>query len=169
MPYSKTVSIVRSLLLLYIVPCIGVSMMSRLISALHIWALLYVRIITAAVEFTNTNFGDITTGQAFTLAWTGETGAITLTLKTGTSNNLQTVETIGCAYSTTLKDTLIRFSSILSIAGLTGDSFTWNVPKTLPGGEYAIEIEDASSVNYSPEFEIKGSVSSSTLASIIPV
>lgn len=49
-----------------------------------------------AVQFTNTNFDGITAGKPFDITWTDAAGAVTLTLKNGDSDNLQTVGEITC-------------------------------------------------------------------------
>lgn len=48
-----------------------------------------------AVSLTNSDF-TIRAGQPFTITWTDAQGPVTITLKNGDSNNLQTVAPITC-------------------------------------------------------------------------
>ncbi|KAI0894836.1 Ser-Thr-rich glycosyl-phosphatidyl-inositol-anchored membrane family-domain-containing protein [Annulohypoxylon nitens] len=95
-----------------------------------------------AVQFTNTNFDGITAGKPFDITWTDAAGAVTLTLKNGDSDNLQTVGEI--------------------TSGQTGESYTWTPSTSLASGTYALEINDGTEVNYSKQFEITGGSSSSS-------
>ncbi|KAL9601399.1 MAG: hypothetical protein Q9219_002575 [cf. Caloplaca sp. 3 TL-2023] len=63
---------------------------------------------------------------------------VTITLKRGDSNNLQTVSLI--------------------TGSATGKSFTWNVPRDLPNGDdYALQInQGVDDVNYSGRFTLSG-------------
>ncbi|XDG06884.1 hypothetical protein ABKA04_006499 [Annulohypoxylon sp. FPYF3050] len=98
-----------------------------------------------AVQFTNTNFDGITAGKPFDITWTDAAGAVTLTLKNGDSDNLQTVGEI--------------------TSGQTGESYTWTPSTSLASGTYALEINDGTEVNYSKQFEITGGSSSSSASS----
>ncbi|KAI1461900.1 Ser-Thr-rich glycosyl-phosphatidyl-inositol-anchored membrane family-domain-containing protein [Annulohypoxylon moriforme] len=98
-----------------------------------------------AVQFTNTNFDGITAGKPFDITWTDASGSVTLTLKNGESDNLQTVGEI--------------------TSGQTGESYTWTPSTSLASGTYALEINDGTEVNYSKQFEITGGSSSATSSS----
>merc|ERR1712093_106165 len=70
-------------------------------------------------------------------------GPVTLTLKTGEANALTTVGTIA--------------------SGLSGTSYAWAIPSTLPESFYALQIDDSSDVpNYSVRFEITGGPAASS-------
>ncbi|KAI2464076.1 Ser-Thr-rich glycosyl-phosphatidyl-inositol-anchored membrane family-domain-containing protein [Annulohypoxylon bovei var. microspora] len=107
---------------------------SILLAALPAWA----------VQFTNTNF-DVTVGEPFAITWSDASGPVTLTLKNGPSDNLQTVGEI--------------------TSGQTGESYTWTPSTTLTSGEYALEINDGTEVNYSKQFDITGGTASSSSSS----
>ncbi|KAK0103332.1 hypothetical protein ONS95_005361 [Cadophora gregata] len=101
-----------------------------------------------AVIITNgpASFVGVTAGKAFNISWSGAEGPVDLTLKTGEANALTTVSPIA--------------------SGLTGTSYAWLIPATLPVGTYALEIEDSTNVpNYSVRFEITGGPASSSSAS----
>ncbi|KUJ11202.1 uncharacterized protein LY89DRAFT_700450 [Mollisia scopiformis] len=100
-----------------------------------------------AAQFTMTasQFVSVKTGTPFDLTWSNATGAVTLLLKNGAANNLQTVETIA--------------------SGLTGTSYSWTPEATLPSGSYAFEIDDSTGPNYSIQFTLAGAASSSSSAS----
>lgn len=100
-----------------------------------------------AVEFTNPTFATITAGKPFEITWTEASGPVTIILKNGPPAALQTVSTIQ--------------------SGLTGNTFTWNVPATLTQDTYALEIRDSTSTpNYSTQFELIGGVPASASASV---
>merc|ERR1711881_619168 len=83
--------------------------------------------------------GSIQAGQSYTLEWAGgdATAPVTIILRQGDPNNLDTVSTI----TTTA----------------TGGSYTWEVPSTIVNGaDYAFEIVQGSSNNYSGQFAIAG-------------
>jgi len=48
-----------------------------------------------AVQFTNSAF-DVEPGKPFELTWSGATGSVTILLKNGPQDNLQTVDTLVC-------------------------------------------------------------------------
>ncbi|OTA97920.1 hypothetical protein M434DRAFT_391532 [Hypoxylon sp. CO27-5] len=98
-----------------------------------------------AVSITNSNFEGIQVGKPFEITWSGAAGAVTLTLKDGPSDNLQTVDQL--------------------TSGQTGDSYTWVPSSSLSTGTYALEINDGTDVNYSQQFEVEGGSVSSTSAS----
>jgi hypothetical protein len=50
--------------------------------------------LAAAVQLTNTVYNDITAGTSYSIGWSNATGPVTLTLKNGGANNLQTFSTI---------------------------------------------------------------------------
>ncbi|KAI1099406.1 Ser-Thr-rich glycosyl-phosphatidyl-inositol-anchored membrane family-domain-containing protein [Jackrogersella minutella] len=109
---------------------------SILLAALPAWA----------VQITNSNFDGIAVGKPFEITWSEATGPVTLTLKNGASDNLQTVGEI--------------------TSGQTGDSYSWTPSTSLATDTYALEINDGTDVNYSKQFELEGgSASSSTSAS----
>ncbi|KAI0842843.1 Ser-Thr-rich glycosyl-phosphatidyl-inositol-anchored membrane family-domain-containing protein [Hypoxylon sp. FL0890] len=99
-----------------------------------------------AVTITNSNFDNIEVGKPFEITWSGATGPVTLTLKDGSSDNLQTVGEI--------------------TSGQTGESYTWVPDSSLSTGTYALEINDGTDVNYSKQFDVEGGSASSTPASI---
>jgi len=108
--------------------------------------------ITRAAKLTNTadNFNDVTTGKPLTITWAEASGPVTVLLKAGPSTDLRTVSTIA--------------------SGQTGNSFVWTPESSLPSDTYAIQINDASGVNYSVQFPIKGSATqpSSSSSSALP-
>ncbi|KAI1376361.1 Ser-Thr-rich glycosyl-phosphatidyl-inositol-anchored membrane family-domain-containing protein [Hypoxylon crocopeplum] len=108
---------------------------SVLLAALPAWAVL----------ITNSNFDGIEAGQPFEITWSDATGAVSLTLKDGPTDNLQTVSEI--------------------TSGQTGGSYTWVPSSSLPSGTYALEISDGTDVNYSQQFDVEGGSASSSSAS----
>ncbi|KAI6093263.1 Ser-Thr-rich glycosyl-phosphatidyl-inositol-anchored membrane family-domain-containing protein [Hypoxylon rubiginosum] len=98
----------------------------------------------SAVMITNTNFDGVEAGKAFEVTWSDATGPVTLTLKDGPAENLNTVGEI--------------------TSGETGESYTWIPDSSLPSGTYAIEISDGTDVNYSKQFDIAGGSASSSSA-----
>ncbi|KAI2619357.1 Ser-Thr-rich glycosyl-phosphatidyl-inositol-anchored membrane family-domain-containing protein [Hypomontagnella submonticulosa] len=110
---------------------------STLLAALPAWV--------HAVIITNSNFDNIQVGKPFEITWSEATGPVTLTLKDGPKDNLETVSQL--------------------ISGATGESYSWTPASSLPSGTYAIEINDGTDVNYSQQFEVTGGSSSSTSAS----
>ncbi|KAI0457645.1 Ser-Thr-rich glycosyl-phosphatidyl-inositol-anchored membrane family-domain-containing protein [Xylaria acuta] len=92
--------------------------------------------VNAKVQLTNSNFDDIEAGSTFEITWTGAEGPVTLTLKDGDEDDLKTVQTI--------------------TTNASGDSFVWPVDAALPSGDYALEIDDGTGVNYSEMFPIDG-------------
>ncbi|KAI4869268.1 Ser-Thr-rich glycosyl-phosphatidyl-inositol-anchored membrane family-domain-containing protein [Hypoxylon rubiginosum] len=105
-----------------------------LLAALPAWV--------SAVLITNSNFDGVEAGKPFDITWSDATGPVTLTLKDGPSENLQTVGEI--------------------TSGQTGESYTWTPSPSLPSGTYALEISDGTEVNYSKQFDIAGGSASSS-------
>ncbi|TVY24609.1 hypothetical protein LHYA1_G006408 [Lachnellula hyalina] len=99
--------------------------------------------VNAAVNLTNTDYV-ITVGETFSIGWAGAEGPVTLTLKNGAALDLKTVSTI--------------------TSGSTTSPYVWTVPSDLPIGNYAIEISDGTSTNYSPDFGLQGATATSSLA-----
>merc|ERR1712225_48287 len=98
-----------------------------------------------AVAITNgpASFVGIQAGRALNITWADAEGPVTLTLKTGEANALTTVSTIA--------------------SGLSGTSYAWAIPSTLPESFYALQIDDSSDVpNYSVRFEITGGPAASS-------
>ncbi|KAI1436757.1 Ser-Thr-rich glycosyl-phosphatidyl-inositol-anchored membrane family-domain-containing protein [Xylaria sp. CBS 124048] len=108
--------------------------MKAYISSVALAAL--VGLVNAKAEITNSNFDGITAGSTFDITWDNAQGPVTLTLKTGDSANLDTVDTI--------------------TSGATGNSFEWMVDPSLPSGNYAIEIDDGTDPNFSAMFSVAG-------------
>ncbi|RPA98034.1 hypothetical protein L873DRAFT_1828713 [Choiromyces venosus 120613-1] len=92
--------------------------------------------------------GTITSGSPITIKWTPSTsGPVTLVLRKGDGNNLDTITTI---------------TSGIPNSG----SFDWTPSSTLPAGDdYAIQIISGGVSNYSPKFGISSTVSSSSSSS----
>ncbi|KAI8625809.1 hypothetical protein F5Y19DRAFT_238784 [Xylariaceae sp. FL1651] len=84
-----------------------------------------------AVEFTTSTI-NISPGKPFTLTWKGATGPVEISLLTGPSDGLVTVEVID--------------------SGDTSDSYTWTPPDNLPSGTYAFGISDGDLMNYSEQW-----------------
>merc|ERR1712193_271818 len=82
-----------------------------------------------AVIITNgpASFVGIQAGRALNITWADAEGPVTLTLKTGEANALTTVSTIA--------------------SGLSGTSYAWAIPSTLPESFYALQIDDSSSAS----------------------
>ncbi|KAI1075820.1 hypothetical protein F5B20DRAFT_584985 [Whalleya microplaca] len=99
-----------------------------------------------AVIITNSNFDGIEAGQPFEITWDEATGPVTLTLKSGAANNLNTVAQI--------------------TTGATGSSFTWTPATSLASGQYAFEISDGTNVNYSQQFPISGGSASGSSSAV---
>ncbi|WQF77809.1 hypothetical protein CDEST_02823 [Colletotrichum destructivum] len=98
-----------------------------------------------AVQLTNSNY-DVQAGEPFTFTWSDAQGPVTLTLKNGPSNNLNTVQVI--------------------TSGQSGTSFTWTPPSTLASDQYAIEITDGTGTpNYSEQFTLTTDVTASASVS----
>merc|ERR1712144_66749 len=98
-----------------------------------------------AVIITNgpASFVGIQAGRALNITWADAEGPVTLTLKAGEANALTTVSTIA--------------------SGLSGTSYAWAIPSTLPESFYALQIDDSSDVpNYSVRFEITGGPAASS-------
>ncbi|KAI5861736.1 Ser-Thr-rich glycosyl-phosphatidyl-inositol-anchored membrane family-domain-containing protein [Durotheca rogersii] len=95
-----------------------------------------------AVIITNSNFDGIRAGQAFEITWDEALGPVSITLKEGNADNLQTVAEL--------------------TSNQTGDSYTWVPSSSLPTGTYALEINDGTDVNYSEQFQVQGGAASST-------
>merc|ERR1711977_257776 len=90
-----------------------------------------------AVIITNgpASFVGIQAGRALNITWADAEGPVTLTLKTGEANAF----------------------------GLSGTSYAWAIPSTLPESFYALQIDDSSDVpNYSVRFEITGGPAASS-------
>ncbi|KAK4198342.1 Ser-Thr-rich glycosyl-phosphatidyl-inositol-anchored membrane family-domain-containing protein [Triangularia verruculosa] len=95
-----------------------------------------------AIKLTNSDW-DVVAGEAFTIKWTAAEGPVSIRLKSGPSNNLQSVQEIASSHP--------------------GESFTWTVPTTLDDTQYAIEVEDDSgNINYSGQFSVSGHDDSQT-------
>ncbi|TVY37315.1 hypothetical protein LSUB1_G004983 [Lachnellula subtilissima] len=99
--------------------------------------------VNAAVNLTNTDYV-ITVGKTFSIGWAGASGPVTLTLKNGAALDLKTVSTI--------------------TSGSTTSPYVWTVPSDLPIGNYAIEITDGTTTNYSPDFGLMGATATTSLA-----
>ncbi|KAL8720676.1 MAG: hypothetical protein Q9225_002505 [Loekoesia sp. 1 TL-2023] len=103
------------------------------------------------IAFTSTP-ASVTAGSSVTLRWGGgdDSQPVTITLKRGDTNNLQTVSLI--------------------TGSATGNSYTWNVPSSLPNGDdYAFQInQGVDDVNYSGRFTLSGGSTASTTPSTTP-
>ncbi|RKF62114.1 putative extracellular matrix protein [Erysiphe neolycopersici] len=106
--------------------------------------------VTEAVHLTNTqqDYNGVTSGKPFTITWAEAAGPVTILLKSGPSTNLRTVSTIA--------------------SGQTGTSYKWTPDSNLPSGVYAFEIQDSNGPNYSVQFPISGSTSSSSSSTYVP-
>ncbi|KAI1296343.1 hypothetical protein F5Y03DRAFT_410238 [Xylaria venustula] len=93
-----------------------------------------------AVEFTMTEIS-VSADEPFTLTWEGAGGPVEISLITGTSSNLETVEVID--------------------SGDSGDSYIWTPSDDLPSGTYAFAISDGEDINYSPQWDFKAGSSTS--------
>ncbi|PBP26280.1 extracellular matrix protein [Diplocarpon rosae] len=106
----------------------------------------------AAVQLTNgpaTFNSGVTAGTPLEITWSGAEGPVTLTLKSGESTNLKTVEVIA--------------------SGQTGTSYTWTPPTSLPDDTYALQIDDSTGTpNYSVQFAITGGAASTAPSSGYP-
>lgn len=98
----------------------------------------------SAVKFTNPGVKP-EPGKPFELTWTDAEGPVTINLKGGSSDNLQTIETLA--------------------SDVSGDSTEVTLdPKKIPSGEYAFEIVDSSDTgnpNYTVQFSFKGDAEAS--------
>ncbi|PBP21613.1 hypothetical protein BUE80_DR007641 [Diplocarpon rosae] len=98
----------------------------------------------AAVQLTNgpaTFSSGVAAGSPLEITWSGAEGPVTLTLKSGQSTDLKTVEVIA--------------------SGQTGTSYTWTPPTSLPDDTYALQIDDSTGIpNYSVQFAITGGTAS---------
>ncbi|KAK4158455.1 hypothetical protein C8A00DRAFT_28460 [Chaetomidium leptoderma] len=98
--------------------------------------------VAQAVRLTNSDW-NVVAGETFTIGWTDAEGGVSIRLKSGPANSLQTIQKIA--------------------SGQSGQSFTWTVPTNLDTAQYAIEIEDSSgNINYSVQFPISGDGTSQT-------
>ncbi|OTB05701.1 hypothetical protein M426DRAFT_21731 [Hypoxylon sp. CI-4A] len=88
-----------------------------------------------ALYFTNGDFVGIQTGKPFTITWTEAVGPVTITLMNGNVADLQTVAEI--------------------TSGQPGESYTWVPSGSLVPGNYAMQITDGISINYSLQFPIQ--------------
>ncbi|KAI5279239.1 hypothetical protein KEM52_004448, partial [Ascosphaera acerosa] len=99
-------------------------------------ALLVAAMVEAKVAFTKMP-SDAQVGQAVTISWADAQGPVTILLKKGDSNDLKTVATL--------------------TSNASGNEFTWTPSEDLAeGSDYALEIDSAGEVNYSPQFPVKG-------------
>ncbi|KAI3327999.1 hypothetical protein HD806DRAFT_345220 [Xylariaceae sp. AK1471] len=89
-----------------------------------------------AVQFTTTEI-NISPGTPFTLTWEGAGGPVEISLLSGESGNLETVEVID--------------------SGSTGNSYIWTPPNDLPSGIYAFGISDGDDMNFSEQWTYKAS------------
>ncbi|KAI1427963.1 hypothetical protein F5Y12DRAFT_791096 [Xylaria sp. FL1777] len=80
---------------------------------------------------------NISPSRPFTLTWEGAKGPVEISLLTGTSSDLETVEVID--------------------SGDTRNSYTWTPPDDLPSGTYAFRISDDDDMNYSPQWNYEAS------------
>ncbi|KAI0103731.1 Ser-Thr-rich glycosyl-phosphatidyl-inositol-anchored membrane family-domain-containing protein [Nemania sp. FL0031] len=101
-------------------------------------------LVNAKVHLTNSNFDGIEAGSTFEITWDDAEGPVTLTLKNGAEDDLQDVQTI--------------------TTNASGDSFEWAVDSALVTGDYAIEIDDGTDVNYSVMFSVDGVAAPSSSA-----
>ncbi|TVY48796.1 hypothetical protein LOCC1_G001112 [Lachnellula occidentalis] len=99
--------------------------------------------VNAVVSLTNSDY-IVTVGTPFSIGWAGASGPVTITLKNGPALDLDTVSTL--------------------TSGATSSPYVWSVPSDLPVGNYAIEITDGTSTNYSPEFGLMGATATSSIA-----
>ncbi|KAL2255138.1 hypothetical protein VTK26DRAFT_4029 [Humicola hyalothermophila] len=90
----------------------------------------------AALTFTQSDYY-IQPGVPFTITWTNNRGPVTITLMKGPDANLQPV--------------------LVVVADYESQEFTWTPPPTLPADSYELQIEDGSSVDYSPRFRYEAS------------
>lgn len=110
--------------------------MVRIKSAL--WAVLLTRLPGAAlagVIFTNDDYY-VEAGIPFTITWTSNRGAVTITLMNGPDRDLQPVLEIVSDYE--------------------GEEYTWTPPSTLATDSYELQITDSGSADYSPRFKFTG-------------
>ncbi|KAK4155291.1 hypothetical protein C8A00DRAFT_31911 [Chaetomidium leptoderma] len=84
-------------------------------------------------------------GLPFTITWTGNRGAVTVTLMNGPEANLQPV--------------------LVVVSGYQGQDYTWTPPPTLPADSYELQISDAGSDDYSPRFTYPAPPQASTTSS----
>ncbi|TGJ82534.1 hypothetical protein E0Z10_g6205 [Xylaria hypoxylon] len=106
-------------------------------------------LVNAKVHLTNSNFDDIEAGSTFQITWDDAEGPVTLTLKNGAEDDLDDVETI--------------------TTNASGGSFVWAVDPSLAAGDYALEIDDGTDINYSQMFPVESTVeptSSSSSSSV---
>ncbi|KAL8943540.1 MAG: hypothetical protein Q9216_000998 [Gyalolechia sp. 2 TL-2023] len=105
---------------------------------------------SSPIAFTSTP-ASVEAGRSVVLRWGGgdDSQPVTITLKRGDTDNLQTVSLI--------------------TGSATGTSYTWTVPSSLPNGnDYALQInQGVDDVNYSGRFSLTGgsTASSSTSSS----
>ncbi|RKF75957.1 putative extracellular matrix protein [Golovinomyces cichoracearum] len=116
-------------------------------SRLALFSALFALAQSAKLTNTADSFNGVTAGKPMTITWAEASGPVTLLLKEGSSTNLRTVSTIA--------------------SGQTGNSFTWTPDTTLPSDTYAIQINDASGVNYSVQFPIKGATTQPSSSSAV--
>lgn len=101
-----------------------------------------------AVQFTNVAINP-EPGKPFELTWSGAEGPVTILLKSGSSDNLKTIDTIA--------------------SDVTGESFTVTLDAAdLPSDTYAFEIvdkENPDKPNYSEQFTFQGDGTASSSSS----
>ena len=68
---------------------------------------------SAKVALTNSagDFADVEAGKPFEITWTDAQGPVTITLKTGPSDNLSTVSTITCKFSLRQLNPCLQFKT----------------------------------------------------------
>ncbi|KAI1336835.1 hypothetical protein F5Y15DRAFT_418404 [Xylariaceae sp. FL0016] len=99
----------------------------------------------ALISITNTNFANIKVGEPYEITWIDATGPVTINLKNGPSIDLDTVSQI--------------------TTGATGGSFTWTPSSSLTSGNYAFEITDGDTTNFSMMFTLTGGAVTTTISS----
>jgi hypothetical protein len=62
----------------------------------------WLSIVRAALIFTDTRWTDVVTGVPFAVTWSGNVGAVTLTLENGTASNPNVVHHIQCKYASAM-------------------------------------------------------------------
>ncbi|GAB1312661.1 hypothetical protein MFIFM68171_02871 [Madurella fahalii] len=103
-----------------------------------LWAILLAHLPRAAlagVIFTNEDYY-IEAGIPFTITWTNNRGAVTVTLMNGPDMDLQPV--------------------LVIVSDYEGQEYTWTPPTTLATDSYELQITDSGSADYSPRFRFTG-------------
>jgi hypothetical protein len=126
-------------------------------------------IVQAALIFTDRSWTDVVTGVPFAVTWSGNIGAVTLTLDNGTASNPNVVHHIQCKYTSTLSMFCVLQIMVTNIllAGLVSNSYIWTPGLfATPDHEFFLGLNDSTGAqSFSPHFVIAASQATTSTTS----